>query len=164
MPSEFPGLDQLRDIHLPDPVSWWPPAPGWWLLCLFVLLAVPGWRHWRRRRSTHYRRWLAARAELAAVRQRYQQSSDARSLVRELSIWLRRTAMSFESRRVAGLTGEAWLRYLDESLKVRAFHRGAGRIFMTVPYQRTSIVDADKLLALCGRWLLSRRSGRKKAR
>ena len=32
-------LDQLRDIHLPDALQWWPPAPGWWLLALFNILA-----------------------------------------------------------------------------------------------------------------------------
>ena len=155
MPDELPDLNQLRDFHFPDPVSWWPPAAGWWLSLLFLVAVIWVWRHWRWRQSLHYRRWKAAQVELSTIRHRYHRSGDARSLVRELSVWLRRSAMSFESRKVAGLTGDAWLQHLDEPLKVRAFHRGAGRIFITFPYRRTSIVDADKLLALCGRWLLA---------
>lgn len=31
-------LAQLKDIHLPEAVGWWPPAPGWWLLALLALL------------------------------------------------------------------------------------------------------------------------------
>lgn len=27
-------LDQLRDIHLPEAISWWPLAPGWWILII----------------------------------------------------------------------------------------------------------------------------------
>ena len=26
-PQQIP----LRDLHLPDAISWWPLAPGWWL-------------------------------------------------------------------------------------------------------------------------------------
>ncbi|MDP7406676.1 MAG: DUF4381 domain-containing protein, partial [SAR324 cluster bacterium] len=25
-------LAALRDVHLPPAVSWWPPAPGWWII------------------------------------------------------------------------------------------------------------------------------------
>ncbi|NVJ59299.1 MAG: DUF4381 domain-containing protein [Gammaproteobacteria bacterium] len=35
-------LSQLRDIHAPDPVSWWPLAPGWWIL-LVLIVGVLSW-------------------------------------------------------------------------------------------------------------------------
>ena len=34
------GLAQLRDIHLPDAVHMWPPAPGWWFAFGLMVLAV----------------------------------------------------------------------------------------------------------------------------
>lgn len=51
-------LAQLRDIHLPEPVSWWPPALGWWLTAaLLVGLLLSAFLMWRRRRQRFgYRR------------------------------------------------------------------------------------------------------------
>ena len=37
-----PALEQLRDIHLPQAVHWWPPAPGWWIVAA-VALALTIW-------------------------------------------------------------------------------------------------------------------------
>jgi cbb3-type cytochrome oxidase subunit 3 len=30
----------LKDIHLPEAISWWPPAIGWWLLLVLIPLTV----------------------------------------------------------------------------------------------------------------------------
>ncbi len=39
MEAEDP-LSQLRDIHLPEPVTFWPPAPGWWFILLLILIGL----------------------------------------------------------------------------------------------------------------------------
>ncbi|MGH8222486.1 MAG: DUF4381 family protein, partial [Woeseiaceae bacterium] len=35
-PQQIP----LRDLHLPEAVGWWPPAPGWWLLIALAVAAL----------------------------------------------------------------------------------------------------------------------------
>ena len=32
--------EQLRDIHLPEAVSWWPLAIGWWVLGFLAIIAI----------------------------------------------------------------------------------------------------------------------------
>lgn len=51
-------LAQLRDIHLPEPISWWPPAPGWWLLAIIILALLFFTIRWliKRRANNCYRR------------------------------------------------------------------------------------------------------------
>lgn len=53
-------LSQLRDIHLPATGGFWPPAPGWWLLALILLLSLAGlcWLLHRRHRRTGGCAWL----------------------------------------------------------------------------------------------------------
>ena len=64
--SETDPLADLRDIHLPEPVEAWPPAPGWWLLGLCVLLAVTAGCIWAYRRYQRNAWRREALAELPA--------------------------------------------------------------------------------------------------
>jgi len=147
--SELP----LRDIHLPGPVSWWPPAPGWWLLlALLVAIALlSGFLHHHYRRNALQR---AARQALHRIGEDYRQSGDARLLVQQLSILLRRVSLSrYPRQQVAGLTGDTWLSLLDRTLPGEEFQRGAGRVLIEAPYSLDSRVDGPALLRLCERWL-----------
>ncbi|MCB1720092.1 MAG: DUF4381 domain-containing protein, partial [Candidatus Competibacteraceae bacterium] len=112
MPATNPLAD-LRDIHLPEPVSWWPPAPGWWLLVALSLVVVAGllwlWRY--RRRQTPRR---VALAELTRLRADFQRDGDGAAVATGISALLRRLALThFPRGQVAGLVGDAWLQFLD---------------------------------------------------
>lgn len=141
----------LRDIHLPEPVGWWPPAIGWWLLLILVPLLVLGVM-WLIRRLRRVSPVKLARRELDALRA--DGSLDPAEKVRRLSILLRRTALSVYPRdEVAGLAGEAWLRWLDEPLGEPRFSQGAGRLLVDAPYRPAPPTDLDELLDLCRDWL-----------
>ncbi|MDT8387105.1 MAG: DUF4381 domain-containing protein [Thiogranum sp.] len=143
----------LRDIHLPEPVSWWPPAPGWWLLLiLLALLGALGYALYRRHRRRALQR--SAQQALRDIAARWQQSGNAAQLASELSILLRRLCLSrFPREQVAGLTGSAWLQRLDSELPGEHFTSGIGRALIEAPYAAEVRVDGDALLQLCERWI-----------
>ena len=148
---------QLRDIHLPTPISWWPPAPGWWvLLGLLVLcfLSIFMFRRIRKRRSVR----VAALKALITISSDFEAQEDTQALVKALSVLLRRICLSYFPRtEVAGLTGEAWLHFLDDCLDWQnapgRFSSDTGRVLITAPYQPNASVDGEKLLALCSTWI-----------
>lgn len=146
----------LRDIHLPTQVSWWPPAPGWWLvlgiILLFIVVAVLLYRRYQVRKL-----YQAATQELQKIKQDYAQTHDDQQLVQQLSIYLRRACLTFYPRvDVAGLTGNAWLEFLDSVLEnskdPRRFGDEAARVLVSAPYQLQQQIDAEVLLSLCESW------------
>ena len=136
------ALAGLRDYHLPEPMPWWPPAPGWWLLALgAALLALLLWLRHRRRRAQARAPLLALR-ELARLRERWQRDGDDTAFVRELAQLIRRYAISrWPADDAAGLTGADWRGYLaqkcaDAPAPVRAALDGAlGEAVTRWPYQ-----------------------------
>lgn len=107
-------LAQLRDIHLPEAISWWPPAPGWWLLGAALLALLAGLVLWlvRRHRAGAYRR--QALAELAGAFQKWQLDGDASAHLQSVNAVLKRVALhSHQRATVARLSGSAWSEFLD---------------------------------------------------
>jgi hypothetical protein len=136
-PEQIP----LRDLHLPEAIGWWPPAPGWWLLGLLVLagLVVLLVRYARRRARGAARR--RALRELDALLAEFEAQRDAVRFAAGVSALLRRAMLAYAPRgEVAGLTGEAWLAWLDKGLEHPQFVAGPGRSLLELPYRRP---DAD---------------------
>ena len=143
---------QLKELHLPDSVSWWPPAIGWWIIVLVIpLLFVLGL--WLYRYLTRKTAIKTARKILVDLKKN-EQLNDREKLI-QLSILFRRVAISISKEQVAGLTGKEWLAFLDKSIKGDPFSEGIGQLLITVPYQKIMPTrdELDQLFDICEEWL-----------
>lgn len=143
----------LKDIHLPEAITWWPLAIGWWLLMAVTIAALVG-SYYLYKRLTRKTASKQAKAVLLSIKQRA--SSDVLQTIKALSACLRRVAISVDSReKTAGLVGNAWLEYLDESMDDTPFKSGVGRLLVDAPYQplMTEQVDINELITLCETWM-----------
>jgi len=154
-------LAQLHDIVLPQPVGWWPLAWGWWvLLALVIILAAIGiFFQQREKKRQRYR--AAASDELNHLLQHYQQDQNAAHYLQQLSILLRRTAISAQPHTFpVDVKGEAWLQWLDNNCPEtkQGFSVGPGRALLTGPYEAHPDIDVDSLHALVKLWLRQHRN------
>ncbi|MDJ0741718.1 MAG: DUF4381 domain-containing protein [Gammaproteobacteria bacterium] len=153
------ALAALRGYREPAAIPLWPPAPGWWLLValLLALVVALAWRWRRRHRQTAASR--VARDELARLRRQFASGHDAARYVRGLSTLLRRYALAvFPRHRVAALTGDDWLGFLDRHGGRGRFVNGPGRRLVDAPYRPDPDVQPEVLAALVEDWI--RRNGR----
>ena len=107
-------LAQLRDIHLPESVSAWPPGPGWWLLAALALALLIAGLLWmlRRYRANAWRR--QARAALNSAWRRWRKDGNDAAYLQSVSAILKRAALrQFPREAVASLSGDGWEAFLD---------------------------------------------------
>jgi hypothetical protein len=139
-PEQIP----LRDLHLPEAIGWWPPAPGWWVL---LGLLVAGLILLARALHRHHQRGAARRlalAELARLERTYGMNGNTAALAVRTSDLLRRAMLAYAPRgEVAGLTGRAWLEWLDRGLDRQPFSRGPGRTLGDLPYRNPAQLHED---------------------
>lgn len=107
------NLPELRDIHLPEGVSAFPPAYGWWVILLGVLLLFglyELWKLWRQKSKKRYALQLLGNAK----------ASNVVDEAREMSEILRRICI-FKYPEAAALFGRPWIDFLNS--------RGGGQTF-----------------------------------
>lgn len=96
-------------------------------------------------------------AEFETIRLQYEQEINSTTLVQSLSILLRRACISFYPRsEAAGLTGEAWLQFLNDTGQEKNFNIEPGKLISSAPYLSDNTAldfDAEKLINLCDNWL-----------
>ena len=141
-------LNELKDIHYPEMISWWPPAIGWWILALLIsgsvviglILVKRAWKKFKQKR--------ALLKELQRLRQQYQTNQE--NITEQLSILIKRTVMlHFPREQVAALQGQQWLDFLNRMTKTPYFTQE----LITAPYQATAPEQTMALLSETEQWL-----------
>jgi hypothetical protein len=153
MQAESQFLDQLRDIHTAAVPSFWPPAPGWWLLAavalllLFQLLRVLA-KHWvaRKRRA----RLMAA---LKHIQDSYDPATQPNEYLSQLNRLFRVVALkAFPGTASTRLQGPAWVGFLRSLLPEGQGSENLSAL-ETGPYEPAPAFDAEGLSALAREWV-----------
>lgn len=147
-------LEQLKDIHLPDtpsylPLSWLGIVFSIVLTLLVASLLFYAYRVFKRTR--------ASKAALVKIRELKSIKTVKAEHIAQISIILRQVSLAyFPRKQVAGLTGIAWLNFLNNSGNTTAFTSEIGKLLLSAPYQKTTTADAKKLVLLIEKWVKQR--------
>jgi len=131
-----PALAKLHDYYQPVQPSWVPQTIGWYVL--FTLLAV--FLLWLLFRTIH--RWFANRYRREALRELATATPD------QFSALLKRTALAVWPRdKVASLSGDDWLKFLNDAAKTESFRTMPGSQIEQLALCQNS-VSLDQVQAL----------------
>ena len=149
------GQDPLAALHpLREPalVGWWPPAPGWWLLALIMLIGTMwcGFLIWRQRRRNAYRR--IARRQLAAIQEQFQRDGDTNHCVAAVNALLKSVAVTaYPRRQVASISGKEWLALINEPLDPQ---NHLDQSYLSALYSnQAGSLPIEQVIASADRWI-----------
>lgn len=147
--------DTLRGIHLPDAISWWPPAIGWWILLALIIagfIFVP--KAYRYLTFTPYNK--VAKIAFDNIVLHYDNDKDATNLLIETSKLLRQIAMTCYGREnIAQLTGNDWIQTLNNMSEENHFTDDIKEWLINAPYQKNISIDPKQLISTVHDWLVA---------
>ena len=157
MTPQTPAAIELRDIHLPDPVSFWPPAAGWWLLLLLIIGIILAHKYLLPKiikKMKHQTARKLAVTEFNVIQKNYLTDKNKSALIQTLSVLLRRIAMTYQTRNnSAGLTGQQWIKHLHNINPGNPLPDEFSQLLISAPYQKQVEFDAQKILKISESWI-----------
>jgi hypothetical protein len=151
-----PLVEQLHDIEGLDLISWWPLAIGWWVVImigLFIFCASVYFLVYILKTS-----WKKDAFQKLTRLEKELSETTARETVMDLSEYLRRIALQrFSRKECAGLTGQAWLKWLTTNDPKNFDWEKKGNLLIEVPYAPANISLSVKqikdLIQAVRRWV-----------
>lgn len=150
-------LSQLRDIQSAPVVPWWPPAPGWWVLALLVIIVLYFLvRKLQARHRVHQRR-----KQLLGFINLLEQVVDPVNSPQEYLSALNRifkivAIRAFPDAACAHMQGQEWTDFLQQKLNQKTGRSGGFEtleILSRGPYQPFASFDSESLASAARQWV-----------
>ena len=150
----------LKEIALPDPVSYMPQTIGWYILFAVVLILAVwlGYRGYRRWMVNRYRTFALRR--LDDIEQQLRQPDTRMNALTAIPVLIKQTALRcYRRAEIAQVSGKEWLAFLDKSYGGKEFKEGAGRLLPDLSYQSSANLEGvedskvGELLSLIKIWI-----------
>lgn len=146
---------QLRDVHMPEQLGWWPLAYGWWVLIVCIVIAIISSivcvvRHKRR---NYYRK--QALEQLQRCYSDWQSQQDTVSYLQAVNAILKRSTLHIGgASTLVKLTGQRWVDGLNRLVKKPI--SALTEVALSVEcYQAESTVDVEVVQRDVTQWLKS---------
>ena len=155
-------LAQLADIHLPEPVSYWPPAIGWWVLAAIalVLLTILFRKFANSRRQQKICQYAVA--ELQRCYDNYSHTDPANidqsklDYVNQFNTVVRRVALvHYPHANAASLDGTSWVDFIRQKGESSLMTDDIAAALQYGRFQTKCDVDVDAMQSFGQQWVES---------
>jgi hypothetical protein len=157
MPEAKDVLAQLKDIHLPPPIYWWPLAPGWYVLftlSVFLIIALAYFAFQKIRNGQAKKQALRL---LSRYQSAYEKNHNTQETSAQISELLKRVALVYFPRiQVASLHGQDWLNFLNQTSRGMDFN-SVQDMLLDLPFKPSQPLDLTPLFQKTERWIKQRR-------
>jgi hypothetical protein len=146
-------LSQLRDIHSAPPLGWWPPAPGWWVIALLVLVVLA----WTGRRLLAAYRVRMRRKQMLVwvdhLNESINPQREPQAYLSTLNRIFKLVALrAFPDQHCAALAGQDWTNFLRGKMKLSKSSDSLS-VLASGPYDPAPQFDPVILSELTRNWI-----------
>ncbi|NPA71197.1 MAG: DUF4381 domain-containing protein [Gammaproteobacteria bacterium] len=116
-PQQIEHLKQLKDIHLPDPIGWWPLSSTWWIIVILVGVIIVGaiWVYFEQKKRNAYRAEALALIQTILLDSKPAAENSPSQKIRQINHVLKQVALTAYGRaQVAQLSDQDWLDFLKK--------------------------------------------------
>jgi hypothetical protein len=150
-------LAQLKDIHLPQRIGWWPLAPGWYFVLIIVVICIGEllyvcYKHYKNTRVKKQ-----ALVLLQGYVSSYEHHQNASQLCADIGALLKRVSLVYYPRaKVAGMYGADWVDFLSQTSHGIDF-KSIQHLLLVTPFQSKATDDIRPLIVGAQRWIKQRK-------